>query len=49
MDMTWFQNILVDFFILIALAGIAIGRLPRLMMNRTTIAYSEAPNGLALP
>lgn len=48
MDMTWFQNILVDFFILIALAVIAIGKLSRLMMNRATIAFSGAAQAIDL-
>lgn len=46
--MTWFQNILVDSVILIAPAGIAIDRLPRLRMNRAAIAFSKATHTIDL-
>jgi Na+/H+ antiporter NhaD/arsenite permease-like protein len=42
------QTILVDGVILLALIGIAIGRIPRLRMNRATIAFAGAAFLIAL-
>jgi Na+/H+ antiporter NhaD/arsenite permease-like protein len=42
------KPILVDALILLALVGIAIGRLPRLKMNRATIAFAGAAFLIAL-